>query len=181
MKNLLSSLLLVALFIVLGTGFASAQFPIRPTEYTSGGYGCSGGYDSPTYAYDDNFSTASTGNVFQPGKGSTTHCETWYGFPSASGTNMMLNVNTSAQMISTAGKSGGEVELTYSIPGVSGNTFYLLMNSGQITQQTYSVPIPDGTDLTQIQVKGKCWASVGYSGYSAQCIQQVYEIWISGS
>ena len=181
MKNFLSSLLMAALFIVLTTGFASAQFPVRPTEYNSICEGSSG-YLNPPYAYDDNFSTYSYANVFQGGKGSVTACEIWYGFPSTSGTQMVLNVNSAAEMISTPGRSGGEVKMLYSLDGGSTwNAFYYFLNSGSISQQTNSVSLANNQDLTKIRVEASCWASVGYAGYYANCIQQVFEIWVSGS
>ena len=181
MKSVLSSLLMAALFIVLTTGFASAQFPVRPTEYNSICEGSSG-YVSPPYAYDDNLSTYSYANVFQGGKGSVTACEIWEGFPSTPGTQMVLNVNSSAEMTSTPGYAGGEAKMLYSLDrGNTWTAFYTLYNRGQIPQQTNSVSLPDNFDLTKIRVEASCWSSVGYAGYSADCIEQVFEIWVSGS
>jgi hypothetical protein len=179
LKNFLWSLQMAALFVVLTTGLANAQFPVRPTEYVAG---CSGGYVNPPAAYDDNTSTYSYASVLQQIKGSITACETWYGFPSRSGTNMILNVTSAAQITGTPGKSGGEVWLEYSLDG--GNSFtpmYTLVNSGQILEETSSVSLPSNQDLAKIQVYARCWASVGYMGYPTWCIQQVYEIWVSGS
>lgn len=171
---------MTAMFIVLITGFASAQFPVRPTQYRT--VSCTGGYVNPPLAYDGNLSTYSYATVLQQIKGATTACETWYGFPSIPGTNMVLNVSSAAEINGTPTKSGGYAQLEYSLDGGNSFTpFYTLINQGQILQQTNSVALPNTQNLANIQVYAKCWAFVGYVGYPTQCIQQVFEIWVSGT
>lgn len=175
----LSFLAMAALFMVVTVGVANAQFPVRPSEYSSS---CANNYADPPAAYDGSLTTASYASIAQYVKGAVVACETWYGFPSESGTQMNLNVSTSAQVSGTPGKSGGEVQLLYSLDGGSTWTpFYTLFNNGQLNQQTYSVALSNSQDLTKIQIEGRCVASVGYVGYSASCQQGVYEIWVSGT
>src|ERR1700683_16489 len=155
-----------------GTASPSATFTLRPSAYSGGGAG--GPYINPTYAYDDNFTTASTGSVVEGNKGAKVSYETWFGFPSAppDASGIQLNVNSSA-----ATGRGGDAILYYSLNGgTTFETIYSVLNSSR-AKQTDVISLSDTQDLTQVQVKGYILADTdGTFGSTAS--QSIYEIWI---
>jgi hypothetical protein len=157
------------------TASPSATFTVRPSAYSGGGAG--GPYLDPTYAYDDNLSTASTGSVSQAIKGAKVSYETWYGFPSAppDASAMQLNVSSSA-----ASGRGGDAILYYSLNG--GTTFqpiYSVLN-GSRAKQTDVISLSNTQDLTQVQVKAYILADTDGT-FLSTASQSIYEIWITGT
>jgi hypothetical protein len=159
----------------VGTASPSATFTLRPTAYSGGGAG--GPYLDPTYAYDDNLATASTGSVSEAIKGAKVSYETWYGFASAppDASAIQLNVSSSA----STGR-GGDAILYYSLNG--GSTFQIIYSvlNGSRAKQTDVISLTDTQDLTQVQVKAYILADTDGT-FLSTASQSIYEIWISGT
>jgi hypothetical protein len=171
-----ASLLLLGFLSTLA--YAQEQFTERPTEYSSN---CAFAYNNPPYAYDDNFSTASSQNLAQGGKGGKSACETWSGFASASGaTDIQLNVSSSASVSSGSGAVGA-ASLSYSLDG--GQTFndiYYIAGTTSVNKQTFVINLSGSANLTEVQVKGYITVVSGNDN-GAGATQSIYEIWITGN
>jgi hypothetical protein len=173
-SNLPLFFVMAALFLAFATGIANAQFIDRPSEYSSS---CDFPYSNPTYAYDGNPATYSYGEVSE-NNGVENACETWYGFKSESGTDMVLCILNSA---STSSSGGTPVAtLSYSLDGGSSFTDIYSIGKGSISETTSAVSLSNTQDLTKVQVKGEV-AVAGVDGYGAGADQAIYEIWITDS
>jgi hypothetical protein len=118
-------------------------------------------FSNPQYAYDGNPTTysygyAQTASVPHPAEAGA-EC-TWLGFSGASGTNNVLNI-TSAAGAYCNGDGTAEVYVQYSLNG--GSTWTTLYNidldfpvstSSSRSQTTDSISLPDGQDISKIQV-----------------------------
>jgi hypothetical protein len=148
-------------------------FTLRPTAYAG-----NPGYTNPTYAYDGNFSTASSAIVFQTVKGATARLETWFGFPARppGATGLTLDINSAA---STG--FNGYANMYYSLDG--GSTYkliYGLLNNQSRGQQTDVIALSDTQDLTKVRIEAQDGA-IDVLGMESNAAQWVYEIWISGN
>jgi hypothetical protein len=156
---------------------ARAQSTDYPTEYSSA---CLP-YLNPTYAYDGNLSTNSSGSVVQGVKGAKSACETWYGFSAVTGTNFKLNVTSSGASGDEGGTGGsGWFVLYYSLDG--GATFkeiYFIEN-GSRGKKTDSISLSNSQDLAKVQVKGDATAlDITMGGGAGFAHQEIYEISIT--
>ena len=136
-----------------------------------------GTFQSLSYAYDGDPSTASVGVGHNyPIAGDPDPVEqsgVWYGFPAASVTPLTLNVQSSAQI---AGNDG-QVILSYSLNGGAdgfANVIYDFNTSPGSRYATDQVTLPSDQDLTQVQVQAKC---LGF-GSTTNSSCSVFEIWI---
>ncbi len=146
---------------------------VWPSAYTPGIIG----YNSPTYAYDNNLSTAS-GQTEGDCVGAVSASETWYGFPAAhsGASDVQLNVNSYGEGSGTGG-GGGTVSLSYSLDG--GNTFssiYFIAARGTHSQQWNAVSLSPTQDLTKVRVKGLIEAIGANGDGCGSATQSIYEI-----
>lgn len=151
-----------------------ASFTLWPSTYSG-----TPGYPNPTYAYDDNFTTASSVSLTQLGKGANARLEDWFGFPAApsGATGLTLNINSSAVT-----GTGGDAIIYYSLDGgATFTTVYNLLSNHSRAQQTDVITLSDSQDLTQVRVRAQAGAVVISPGGESTASQSVYEIWISGN
>jgi len=160
---------------LLGAIVANAgSFTLRPTSYIAG----FGGYANPTYAYDNDFTTASSIDSLRFAKGASFVTETWLGFPSAppGASGLQLNINS----LGAAGR-GGQVILYYSLDGgTTYQTVYTIRPLQSRGQQTDTITLSSSQDLTKVRVQG--YALVFTDGtFVSEASQSIVEIWITGT
>jgi hypothetical protein len=154
-------------------GFVPGPFTVRPSSYINGFIP----YLNPTYAYDGNLNTASTGTVNEAIKGAKSAIETWDGFPATppGATGMKLNITSSASVTRGLG-----VTLSYSLNGGSTFTTVYFLESGSRSKQTDMVALSNSQDLTKVQVKGEATAFSDGTFISTDT-QSIFEISVTGN
>ena len=180
-ESMKSRFVLIVAILTLTPMLLQAQVvQVRPTAYTpTCDPNCGGvGYYNPTYAYDNNQTTAATASViWGPDPSATTYqYEAWGGFPAGNGaTPITLKVTSYAEV---QGTIAPRVRISYSLNnGSTWTEIYALRPSGggdtvrNLT--TDAVTLPNTQDLTQVVVKAEAASSTNGWAYS-----EVHEIWI---
>jgi hypothetical protein len=160
--------------------FAASRAPLttvtlRPSAYVA--LTSPVGFSNPTYAYDNNSSTASSVNIVVPNKSALAREELWEGFPArpSGATGLTLYVTASAAVGPGATGTLGTAGL------ISNKTLISLTQHGSVSEQTFSVPLSDTQNLQNIQIDARCFAqNAGTApGVSSTCAMSIYEIWVS--
>lgn len=162
----------------------SIMTPIVNTVYRPSAFADSGATttSNPSYAYDQNLSTAAavnsswwtTGTYPSWGTGSANGTGTWSGFGTGTtSSSMTLTVVAASSYSGTGGSPSCSVNV------VVGGTSYSVTSMTTTTSSTnYTYTIPSGTNLATLQVVGNASISAGTPPGGGAMVLVVYEIYI---
>jgi hypothetical protein len=177
--RLFRALLLVLLYSLSGNASSAIDTPgnrtitiYRPTAYMKSYPPCAA-YNTPANAIDGISSTSAWAQRSAGGFGSQS-CETWFGFPAGAGVTPKVLKITSKVFNNTTIPTSAVV--WYSLNSGANWTF-VYITQGSRAQTTDSILLPDGQNITQVQVQAKIEQPED-DDYGKWLRQDIYDIWI---